>query len=48
MHCVDDTMKIPEFWNKLRDIEDVLDQLKFQKLSTFMTDLTVLTNFLQS
>ena len=43
LHCVD-KMKIPKFWCKLRGIKDGLDQPKFQKLSKFMTDLTVLTH----
>ena len=30
-HCVD-KMKIPEFWYKLRDVQDGLDQPKFQNL----------------
>ena len=28
LHCVD-KMKIPEFWYKLRDVKDGLDQPKF-------------------
>ena len=31
LHCVD-KMKIPEFWYKLRDVKDGLDQPKFQNL----------------
>lgn len=33
---------IPEFWYKLRNIKDGLDNPKFEKLSLFMTNLTIL------
>ena len=36
---------IPEFWYKLRNIRDGLGIPKFEKLSCFMTNLTILPHY---
>uniref|UniRef100_A0A0L8G815 HAT C-terminal dimerisation domain-containing protein n=1 Tax=Octopus bimaculoides TaxID=37653 RepID=A0A0L8G815_OCTBM len=33
---------IPEFWYSMRNLKDVFDHTKFERLSQFMTNLTVL------
>lgn len=42
LHGIDNNITIPEFWYNLRNIKDGLDKPKFENLSHFMTNLTVL------